>query len=90
MVLLHDISGKIPMHFMKRFFHALKETTQLSFGNISTAANISVRISNSALNAGSANDSLPFHFVKFLFGCRQLNRIQPPILARNWPALSLT
>jgi hypothetical protein len=47
MVLLHYISGKIPMHFMKRFFHALKETTQLSFGNISTTANISMSISNS-------------------------------------------
>jgi hypothetical protein len=40
MILLHDISGKIPMHFKKTFFHALKETTQLLIGNFSTTANI--------------------------------------------------
>jgi hypothetical protein len=47
MVLLFDISGKIPMKFIKPFFHALKETTQLVFGNFSTMANISMSISNS-------------------------------------------
>jgi hypothetical protein len=47
MVLLNEISGKIPMHFMKLFFHGLKETTQLSFGNFSTMANISMSISKS-------------------------------------------
>jgi hypothetical protein len=47
MVLLHGVSGKIPMHFMKLYFHGLKGTTQLSFGNLSTTANISMSISNS-------------------------------------------
>jgi hypothetical protein len=50
MVLVHDISGKIPMHFMELFFHGLMKTTQLSFGNFSTTANISMSISNSALS----------------------------------------
>jgi hypothetical protein len=36
------------MHFMKLYFHGLKGTTQLSFGNLSTTANISMSISNSA------------------------------------------
>jgi hypothetical protein len=47
MVLLHDISGKIPMHLMNLLFHAWKETTHLFFGNFSTTANISMCISNS-------------------------------------------
>jgi hypothetical protein len=47
MVLLHGICGKITMHFMKRYFHGLKGTTQLSFGNLSKTANISMSISNS-------------------------------------------
>jgi hypothetical protein len=49
MVLLHGICGKITMHFMKRYFHGLKGTAQLSFGNLSTTANISMSISNSDL-----------------------------------------
>jgi hypothetical protein len=49
MVLLHDISGKIPMHLMNLFLHAWKETTHLFFGNFSTTANISMCISNSVL-----------------------------------------
>jgi hypothetical protein len=48
MVLIHDISGKMPMHLMKLFFNGLKETAQLSFGNFYTTAIISMSISNSA------------------------------------------
>jgi hypothetical protein len=47
MVLLHEISGKIPLHFMKTFFHALKETSKLFIGNFATSANISKSICNS-------------------------------------------
>jgi hypothetical protein len=47
MVLLHDISGKIPMHFIKTFVRALKETSQLFIGNFSTTANLSMSIFNS-------------------------------------------
>jgi hypothetical protein len=35
------------MHLMNLMFHALKDTTQLFFGNFSTTANISMSISKS-------------------------------------------
>jgi hypothetical protein len=66
MVLLQGISGKIPMHFMKLYFHGLKGTTQLSFGNLSTTANISMSISNSVPPAGTTISTVVYSVANHL------------------------
>jgi hypothetical protein len=47
-------SVEIPMHFIKTFSYALKETSQLFIGNFSTTDNISMSICNSE---GRSHDS---------------------------------